>query len=53
MRNGLRIVMWAGGGFLVSAVWGFYVAATNKDIPIGLIVYALASLTQPAAAVVD
>jgi hypothetical protein len=52
LRNGFRIVMWASAGFLVSAGWGFYFAATNKDIPIGLIVYALASLTQPAAAVV-
>ena len=52
MRSGLRIIIWASAGFFVSAGWGLYFAATNKDIPIGLIVYALASLTQPAAAVV-
>lgn len=52
MRNGIRIVMWAGAGFFVSAGWGFYFAITNKDIPTGLIVYTLASLTQPAVAVV-
>jgi hypothetical protein len=61
MRNGFRIVMWASAGFLVSAGWGFYFAAINKDIPIDihvaparaeLIVDALARLTQPAAAVV-
>jgi hypothetical protein len=52
MRSGFRIVMWASAGFLISAGWGFYFAAADKDIPIGLIVYALASLTQPTVAVV-
>jgi len=51
MRSGLRIIIWASAGFLVSAGWGLYFAATNKDIPIGLIVYALATLTQPTVAV--
>lgn len=52
MRHGFRIVLWASAGFLVSAGWGFYFAAANKAIPIGLISYALASLSQPAAGVV-
>jgi hypothetical protein len=52
MRNGLRIVLWATTGFLVSAGWGFYFAATNKSMLIAPIVYALAGLTEPAAAVV-
>jgi hypothetical protein len=52
MRKSFRIITWAGFGFLVSAGWGFYFAATNKAIPIGPIVYALARLTEPAAAVV-
>jgi hypothetical protein len=52
MRSGFRIVRWASAGFLISAGWGFYFAATDKDTPIGLIVYALASLTQPTVAVV-
>jgi hypothetical protein len=52
MRNGFRIVMWACSGFLVSAGWGFYFAATNKSIAIAPMVYALARLTEPAAAFV-
>jgi hypothetical protein len=51
MRIGFRITLWAGAGFLVSAGWGFYFALANKSIPIGPIVYALARLTEPAAAV--
>jgi hypothetical protein len=52
MRNGFRIALWAGVGILVSAGWGFYFAAANKSIPIGPIVYGLARLTEPTAAVV-
>jgi hypothetical protein len=52
MRNRLRIVIWASAGFLVSAGWGLYFAAAGKGIPIRLIVYALAGITQPAAAIV-
>ena len=52
MRSAFRIVIWASAGFLVSGGWGWYFAAPKKDIPIELTVYALASLTQPAAAVV-
>ena len=52
MRSGLRIIIWASAGFLISAGWGFYFAATNKSTPIAPIVYALARLTEPAAAVV-
>jgi hypothetical protein len=51
MRSGLRTITWGSAGFLVSAGWGFHFAATNKDIPIGLIAYALATLTQPTVAV--
>jgi hypothetical protein len=51
MTNALRMVIWATAGLLVSAGWGFYFAAANKDIPVGLIVSALATLTQPAVAV--
>jgi hypothetical protein len=43
--------MWASAGFLVSVGWGFYFAATDKSVPIGPIVYALARLTEPVAAV--
>jgi hypothetical protein len=59
MRNSLkfRTAMWASAGFLVAAGWGFYFASTSKaDIadlrpaPIEPIVYTLARLTQPVAA---
>lgn len=55
MRNSVtfRIAMWASAGFLVSVGWGFYFASTNKAIPIESIVYTLAWLTQPTAAVVS
>jgi hypothetical protein len=52
MRKGFRIIMWASVGFLASRGWGFYFAATDKAIPMGPIVYALARLTEPTAAVV-
>jgi hypothetical protein len=52
MRISFRIVMWSIAGFLVSAAWGFYFATADKSIPIGQIVYALARLTEPAAAIV-
>jgi hypothetical protein len=52
MRIGFRIIMWASAGFLISAGWGFYFAATNKAIPIGPIVYALTRLTLPGVALV-
>jgi hypothetical protein len=52
MRIGFRIILWAGAGFLVSAGWGFYFTVANKSVPIRPIVYALARLTEPAAAVV-
>jgi hypothetical protein len=48
----IRIATWTSAGFLVSFGWGFYFATTNKGIPIGPIVYALARLTQPTAAMV-
>ena len=46
-----RIAMWASAGLLVSVGWGLYFASTNKALPIEPIVYILASLTQPTAAV--
>jgi hypothetical protein len=53
MRNVvIRIAMWASVGLLVSVGWGFYFANANKSIPIEPIVYTLARLSQPAAAVV-
>ena len=48
----IRIATWTSAGFLVSFGWGFYFATSNKGIPIGPIVDALARLTQPTAAVV-
>jgi len=48
----IRIATWTSAGFLVSFGWGLYFATTNKGIPIGPIVYTLARLTQPTAAVV-
>jgi hypothetical protein len=48
----IRIATWTIAGFLVSFGWGFYFATTSKGIPIGSIVYALARLTQPTAAVI-
>ena len=47
----IRIALWLSAGFLVSAGWGFYFASSNKANPIEPFVYALANLTQPAAAV--
>ena len=53
MRNILiRTAIWTSAGFLVSLGWGFYFAFTNKGIPIGPAVHALARLTQPTAAVI-
>ena len=53
MRDRLiRIVLWASAGFFVSLGWGFYFANANKGIPIASTVYALATLTQPTAAIV-
>jgi hypothetical protein len=53
MRNIMiyRIAMWANAGLLVSVGWGLYFASTNKALPIEPIVYILASVTQPTAAV--
>jgi hypothetical protein len=53
MRNIMisRIALWATTGLLVSVGWGLYFASTNKALPIEPIVYILASLTQPTAAV--
>ena len=42
--------MWATAGFLVAVGWGIYFATKDKGIPIEPIVYDLARLTQPAAA---
>jgi len=52
MRNSLkfRTGLWASAGFLVAAGWGFYFASTSKVDPIEPIVYTLARLTQPVAA---
>ena len=52
MRNvsALRLVMWASVGFLVSFGWGLYFASTDKALPIGPLVYNLASMTQPLVA---
>ena len=52
MRTGatFRIAMWATAGFLVAVGWGIYFATKDKGIPIEPIVYDLARLTQPAAA---
>ena len=43
--------MWASAGFLVSGLWGLYYSSADKATPVGPIVYALACLTTPAAAV--
>jgi hypothetical protein len=52
MKNGviLRIAMWFGAGFLVSAGWGLYLAYADKASPIEPIVYGLFRWTQPIAA---
>ena len=54
MRGGaiFRIAMWATAGFLVAVGWGIYFATKDKGISIEPIVYDLARLTQPAAALV-
>jgi len=53
MRNTavFRVAMWASAGFFVSIGWGLYFASAAKSLPIEPIAYALASLTQPTAAV--
>ena len=53
MRNTaiFRIAIWASAGLFVSLGWGLYFASANKHLPIEPIVYALALLTQPTAAV--
>ena len=50
-RSVVRIALWASGGSLVSVGWGVYFASINKAAPIEAIVYTLARLTQPGAAV--
>lgn len=53
MRDALiRIAVWASAGFFVSLGWGLYFASATKGIAIGPAVYALARLTQPAAAII-
>jgi len=53
MRNGvIRIAVWASAGALVSVGWGLYFASGDKRIPTDPIVYSLAKLTQPVAALV-
>lgn len=49
---GFRVAIWAIVGAVISAGWGFYFATADKSIPIDSMVYALASITQPIAAVV-
>jgi len=49
MKN--RIAIWACVGFLVSGCWGLYFANADKGSPIEPLVYALAILTQPVAAI--
>ena len=46
-----RIAVWASAGLFVSVGWSLYFASTNKALPIEPIVYILARLTQPTAAV--
>ena len=43
--------MCASTGLLISVGWGVYFASLNKAHPIEPIVYTLAALTQPTAAV--
>lgn len=47
----IRIAAWTSAGFFVSIGWGLYFATANKAIPIGPIVYFLARLSEPSAAV--
>lgn len=47
-----RIAIWGCAGFLVAGLWGLYFANADKGNPIQPLVYALARLTQPIAAVV-
>ena len=47
----IRIAVWASAGFFVSLGWGLYFASANKSLPIGSTLYALATLTQPTAAI--
>lgn len=47
-----RIAAWACAGFLAAGFWGVYFANADKSKPHGLLVDALARLTQPIAAVV-
>jgi len=46
-----RIGMWASAGFVIACCWVLYFAETNKDNPIGPVVYTLARLTQPVVVV--
>lgn len=47
-----RTATWAIAGFIIAVCWGIYFTFANKVNPIGLPVYALASVTQPIAAAV-
>ena len=48
----MRLALWACAGLFVSAGWGLYFATANKAVTIDSIVYALAELSQPAAAII-
>ena len=49
----LRILGWSAAGLLVAVAWGIYFSVADKTIPIGPLVYTLARVTQPAAALID
>jgi hypothetical protein len=50
---GFRIALWAAAGAIVAFGWGMYFARADKNNPIAPIVYTLAGLTQPIAAIVS
>lgn len=47
-----RIAIWACSGFLVAGGWGIYFTIADKEKPVEPLVYILAEVSQPVAAVV-
>jgi hypothetical protein len=48
-----HIAMWAIVGAAIARGWGLYFATADKAIPVSSMVFTLASITNPVAAVVN
>ena len=53
IRMLFHIAMWAIVGAAIARGWGLYFATAGKAIPVSSMVFTLASITNPVAAVVN